>query len=156
MHIIDHYSKYLFGELLINKESNTILDNLKKIFFSTSFPKELCSDNGKEFRNKNLSNFLENNNVKEIHGLPRKPHSQGACERVHQTISKDLIATIYNVPNYNFNKIENDYKKAIFNYNNIKNHSTKFKPSYLYFNNTKELREKINSKILIKMHFILN
>ena len=41
----------------------------------------------------NLVNFT-NNNVKELHGLPRKPHSQGAYERVHQTIAKDLMAKI--------------------------------------------------------------
>ena len=46
----------------------------------------------------------------------RKPHSQGACERAYQIISKDLIVTISDVPNYDFNNIENDYKKVIISH----------------------------------------
>ena len=108
--IIDHYSKYLFGELLCDKKADTIIEKLKNIFFTTGFPEEICSRNGKVFHNIKYSQFLEKNKVKEIHGLPRKSHSQGGCERVHQTISKDLLSIILDVKNYNYNNIENDYK----------------------------------------------
>ena len=77
MHIIDHYSIFLFGILLKDKKGDIILKNLEHLFLSTGFPLEICCDNGKEFHNVKFSQFLTNNNVKEIHGLPRKPHSQG-------------------------------------------------------------------------------
>ena len=31
------------------------------------------------------------NNIKFIHGLPYKPHSQGVCEQVHRTKKMGLI-----------------------------------------------------------------
>ena len=141
MHLIDHYSKFLFGLLLKDKKGDTILKELEHIFLTTGFPKEICCDNGKEFRNSKFSQFLNDNNVKEIHGLPRKPHSQGVCERVHQTIAKDLIAKILEDSQYDYLNIERDYKKIIYNYNNLIHHSTKYKPIFLFYHNTEALSE---------------
>ena len=116
MHVIDHYSKFLFGILLKDKKGDTILKNLEHLFLTTGFPTEICCNNGKEFRNANFSNFLSSNKVKEIHSLPRKPHSQGACERVHQTIAKDLMSKILDNNHYNYSNLEIDYNKVIYNY----------------------------------------
>lgn len=60
----------------------------------TGFPKELGSDNGREFNNKLYSQYLINKNIKEVHGLPKKPHSKSTVERTHQTTVKDLISKI--------------------------------------------------------------
>ena len=150
LHILDHYSKYLFDELLTNKKAETIISKLPNIFYINGFPEEICLDNGKEFRNKKLSKFLKDKNVIELHGLPRNPHSQGACERVYQTITKDLISKILEKSAYDYNKLKIDYKNIIFNYNNINNSSTKFKPIYLFFNNTEELSKKVKNNCNIK------
>ena len=140
MHIIDHYSKYLFCILLKDKKGDTIINNLEKIFLTTGFPLEICCDNGKEFRNVKFSQFLTNN-VEEIHGLPRKPHSQGVCERVHQSIGKDITAKILETNNYNYLNIESDYNKVIYNYNNLTHHSTKYKPIFLFYNYSEDLSQ---------------
>ena len=47
--------------------------------------------------------------------------------------------------NYNYYNLENDYKKIIFNYNNIIHSSTKFKPIF-YF-----LITQMNCLILLKI-----
>ena len=62
LHILDHYSKYLFDELLTNKKAETIISKLPNIFYINGFPEEICLDNGKEFRNKKLSKFLKDKN----------------------------------------------------------------------------------------------
>lgn len=67
MHIIDHYNKFLFCILLKDKRGDIILNNLEHLFLTTGFPLEICCDKGKEFLNFNFSQFLINNNVKEIH-----------------------------------------------------------------------------------------
>ena len=145
MHIIDHYSIFLFGILLKDKKGDIILKNLEHLFLTTGFPLEICCDNGKEFHNVKFSQFLTNNNVKEIHGLPRKPHSQGACESVHQTIAKDLMAKILECKHYSYLNIERDYNKFIYDYNNLTSHSTRYKPIFLFYHNTEALTENVKS-----------
>ena len=44
-----------------------------------------------EFKNKLLKDYLSENNIKYVKGLPYKPHSQGVCERVHKTIKTGLL-----------------------------------------------------------------
>ena len=133
MHIIDHYSKFLFCILLKDKKGDTILKNVEHLFLPTGFPLEICCDNGKEFGNVKFSLFLTNNNVKEIHRLPRKPHCQGTCQRVHQTIAKDLMTKIFEC---NYLNIKRDYNKVIYNYNNLTHYSTRYKPIFLFYHNT--------------------
>lgn len=99
------------------------------------------NNNLKEFRNAKFSQFLSDNNVKEIQILPRKPYSQGAYEGVHQTIAKDLIAKILESNHYDYINIERNYNKVIYNYNNLAHHSTKYKPIYLFYQNTEALSE---------------
>ena len=59
----------------------------------TDFQKKWRSDNGKEFKNNLIENYLNENNAKFIHGAPFNPHSKGVVERFHQTI-KDLLYSI--------------------------------------------------------------
>ena len=41
LHILDHYSKYLFDELLTNKKAETIISKLPNIFYINGFPEEI-------------------------------------------------------------------------------------------------------------------
>lgn len=54
-HIIDHYSKFLFGKLLLKKDSLFIINFLENIFLLTGALKEIGADKGKEFKNKNFN-----------------------------------------------------------------------------------------------------
>ena len=38
-----------------------------------------------------LKKFCIDNNIKFLHGLPYRPHSQGVVERVHRVIKKGLL-----------------------------------------------------------------
>ena len=90
--IIAHFSKFLNSYLLENKKSNSILKCLNNFFIYFGKPKEYGSDNGKEFLNSAIQNFLKDNDVKFIRGRPYQPHSQGVVERVHITLRKALVS----------------------------------------------------------------
>ena len=84
-----------------NKESKTIFKYLKASLEANGFPEEIGSDNGREFKNSLIENFLKENNVEFIHGAPYNPHSQGVVERFHQTI-KDLLFSMITEEKKNF------------------------------------------------------
>jgi len=48
----------------------------------------LQTDNGLEFSNSQLNNYCINNDIKNIHGFPKHPQSQEACESCHKEIKK--------------------------------------------------------------------
>ena len=75
--IIEHFSKFGMSYLIENKKSSTIFKNLKFAFDCNGFPTENGIDNGKEFRNELIGNYLKSKNINYIHGMPYNPHSQG-------------------------------------------------------------------------------
>ena len=81
LNFIDHFSKYAFAYLIDNKKADTILSILKILFSKISFPETFGTDNGSEFTNKKFRKYLEDNNVKLIHGKAYNPRSQGCIER---------------------------------------------------------------------------
>ena len=53
----------------------------------------------------------------------RKPHAQGVCERINQTILRDLSTLILDNKKYNnYEGLEDDYQKIIYDYNNLELH----------------------------------
>ena len=103
--IIDHFSKFGMSYLIENKEAKTILKFLKNALECNGFPNELGSDNGREFRNDIIENYLKSKNINFIHGIPYNPHSQGVMERFHKTV-KDLVYNLYSDKKDSFNMIE--------------------------------------------------
>ena len=89
--IIDHFSKLCKSYLLKNKEAFGILQYVKNFISIYGVPKSIGTDNGREFKNKLFSDYMEKNNIQYVHGLPYKPHSQGVCEIVHKTMKVGLI-----------------------------------------------------------------
>jgi transposase InsO family protein len=64
--------------------------NLEQLFFLEGFPSIVQSDNGKEFRNHILQDFLAQNCVISKFGRPRRPQSQGQIERANQTLVRRM------------------------------------------------------------------
>ena len=54
------------------------------------FPKTLHSDNGSEFRNKNMENLCKRHKIKFVHGAPRNPSTQGQVERNNSIIKVNI------------------------------------------------------------------
>ena len=95
LNVMDTYPKYLWSFKLLNKTSIAVKECLKFIFDNFGESEEIQSDNGKEFKNQLLKDFLLNRNIKIIHGRPRNPKAQGQVERLNQTIERWLSRCIY-------------------------------------------------------------
>ena len=116
LNFIDHFSKYASAYIIDNKKADTILSILKILFSKISFPETLGTDNGSEFTNKKFRKYLEDNNVKLIHGKAYNSRSQGCIERLHRTIKIGLICKKLELGS-EFN-LELSLDKILFNYNN--------------------------------------
>ena len=132
--IIDHFSKFGMAFIIENKEANTILKYLKLALECNGYPEEIGSDNGREFKNNLIENYLKENNIKFIHGAPYNRHSQGVVERFHQTI-KDLIYSVYMEKNKNFD-IKDCLNISLKKYNNHIHSATKYKPNEIFYSNS--------------------
>ncbi len=63
--VIDIFSKFAWGKLLINKKQETVLEALKSIINDSGrIPNKIHADEGKEFWNLQLKNYLEKQNIK--------------------------------------------------------------------------------------------
>ena len=119
--IIDHFSKWYYGYLLINKEGKNILNKIDQYNQSFGYPKILQCDNGGEFKNNFLEQYCAENNVKLIFSSPFHPQTNGACESVHKEIRKYILTQFMNKKK-GFN-IEEELL-AIIKIHNNKIHST--------------------------------
>ena len=57
--MVDHFSKFADSKIITNKTKETALSAIKEIFSNMGFPKMLQSDNGTEFKNKLLGDYLQ-------------------------------------------------------------------------------------------------
>ena len=90
LHITDHHTKFSWLFPLISKQTEQVISCLNQLFWQWGFPKKLHSDNGKEFKNQKMSSFCQSNNIKQVHGAPRTPTTQGLVERNNKTIKENI------------------------------------------------------------------
>ena len=145
--IQEHFSKFCMAYPLRNKNAETVLKKIKKFFSYYGEPEEFGSDNGMEFVDSLLINFLNSKNIDFIRGMPYNPHSQGSAERLHQTLKKSLFA-VYNEFLTNNDKSEKfDIKSEVLsicnNYNSIKHNATQYPPIKIFFSDNNDLFNKV-------------
>ena len=73
--IIDHFSKFLISVPVKNNNGINILYCIKEFINYVGKPKEFQSDNGSEYKNNLIKNFLDDNNIIHIFSSPRHPKS---------------------------------------------------------------------------------
>ena len=135
--ITDHFSKLADSFLLEDKSQKSILSKIIYFFDYYGLPKEFGTDNGREFINHSVNNYLNKNNVKIINGLPYNPRSQGIVEKIHLTIRNSLLA-IYLEDINEFN-LETSLHKVMNNYNKSIHNVTLFSPYEVFYNSKDEL-----------------
>ena len=79
--MVDYYTKFRRAILMKNWKAKIILSAFKQWF--TSYLLHL--DNGEEFRNKVMENYLKENNIDHIIEGPYNSHHQGAVEALNKT-----------------------------------------------------------------------
>lgn len=77
--IINNFYKYAIAYILYNKKSDIILKYLKIGFECHGYPDEMGFNNGTEFKNRLIEQYLLENK-KIINDAPYNPNSQGVVE----------------------------------------------------------------------------
>lgn len=141
--IEDHFSKFLWATTSVSKEAKNVLLALKTFFALCGIPKIVQCDNGKEFVNTVMDRYLEDNNVRYLHGRPYHPQSQGLIERLNRTVQTALTREFHEKKgNYNLQSSLIDIVTA---YNDNMHSTTKLTPKEAF--NLDTIKEEDKAKI---------
>lgn len=139
---IERNTRYLYYETSLRKDKKATLHFLEKML--AFFPFEVhtvFSDNGLEFRNALVRQFLTDKNIKHKFGKPYTPRTNGMVERVNRTIESECIKK------EQFNTIE-ELKQALDSYKKFYNNSRYHSALY------KEMRVRTPKKAVEKILFV--
>src|SRR5947208_7027215 len=125
------------------KSSKEVASNLFDLFMVFGAPTILQSDNGREFKSKDIINDLKRlwPNMKIINGRPRHPQSQGSVERGNQTLKNKLSAWLHDNQRSDWTF---GLKFVIHSMNTSESSATKYTPYNMVFGT----RHEENSVIL--------
>ena len=98
LHGQDHLTKFCFLRAIEDKSAQTTIEHIKSFFDIIGPPTILHTDNGREFCNNIISEYLVKYGVKMINRKPRHSQSQGSVERGNRDI-EDMIAAWYDENN---------------------------------------------------------
>ena len=144
--VIDVYSRYLTARPLTNRNTRTIIDNVKNIFEEMGQPETITCDN--EFNTRLFQQFFINKDIKVIYTDPYEINKNAIVERANGTIARLLQKIRVATENNRWFEYLND---AVYNYNHTYHSTIKAIP-YNVFNgidtNKQELiRIKPNIKV---------
>ena len=71
-------------------QHTVLLEKLEALFWVFGFPQTLHTDKGNEFKNKMTQEFCHKHEIKQVHGAPRTPRTQGVVERNNRTVKENL------------------------------------------------------------------
>ena len=114
------------GFLIKAKCAETILKYIKLFIQINKKPKILECDNGTEFANHLISNFMESKNIKLIHSRSHHPQSNGCLEHYFYEVQKYMYIYLKDIETINDDKIYEALTNYIEYNNNTMKSSTKF------------------------------
>ena len=123
---IDKFTKFAYALPLKNKSGPVTLEGIKTILTkSPRFSKITQSDNGPEFKNRSLKNWLTQHNIKWVHSSSYHPQSNSVVERFNKSLKRMIY---YHFTLFNTKKWNDVLPLLLENYNNAKHSSTGFTP----------------------------
>ena len=88
--ITDAHSKWPEIYTMNSTTSQKTISVLREVFARFRLPRQLVSDNGPQFTSVEFKQFMESNGVKHIRTASYHPASNGAAERLVQTVKQAL------------------------------------------------------------------
>lgn len=136
---IDIFSKFVYTFPLKNKTSVEVANAMQKILLlSSSIPRNIQSDAGKEFLNSQFKNLMNKYNIN--HYTTYSKTKSAICERVIRTIKAKIYKRFHLRGKYVWYDILND---VVNEYNNTKHRTIKMKPSDVSEKNEKHLLDTV-------------
>lgn len=86
--VTDYYSRYVEVAILKNTIAKIIRNELFEMFARYDFPKTVTCDNGRQFTDEGLKEWLNYNGVEITHVAPYWPQANGEVERQNRSILK--------------------------------------------------------------------
>ena len=117
---IDHFSKFYWGYLLRDKSADSALRKIKNFIGIFKKPVIIQTDNGKEFKNKLLEKYLNDEEIKHILSRPHHPQTNGCLERYHRELHKFMKNYLDNCDDFEDKDIENALDEYIEYHNKTK------------------------------------
>jgi hypothetical protein len=144
LNLIDIFSKKAYSIACKNKTHMEIKEKLKEIIDKNNLsPKQIISDNGGEFINKNMAEYLKGKKIYHNTIEPNSPNSNGIVERFNRTL-KQMIFKYFTLNNTL--KWVDVLDDLIDNYNNSINSSVGKKPNQINEKNKYSVIEYIENK----------
>ena len=88
--VTDTFSKWPEVNIMTKTSSSKTIAALRGMFARNGIPRELVSDNGPQFISHEFQQLTCNNGIRHIRSSPYHPASNGAAERVVQTVKRAL------------------------------------------------------------------
>ena len=89
--IIDSHSRWPEVCILNKTTASMTVTALREIFARNGIPRELVTNNGPHFVSQEFGQFMADNGIRHIRSSPYHPASNGAAERLVQTVKKALL-----------------------------------------------------------------
>ena len=88
--VVDYYSRFFEFEKLNSITSKSVINKMKRIFATHGIPRELISDNGRQFVSEEFRSFAQSYGFKHTTSSPRHPQSNGLAEKTVGTVKNML------------------------------------------------------------------
>ena len=142
--VLDDYSRCILAwDLCDGMTAPDVMVTVDKALAYSGVPKnkrpKLLSDNGSCYISKEIKTYLEEKQIKPIHGRPGHPQTQGKIERYHRTMKNTIKLDHYYSPEELIRALEN----FIYYYNNIRYHEAlgNLTPASVYNGQTQKILE---------------
>lgn len=144
--VLDDYSRYIIHwELCYSMKAEdvkrTVNTAIEKAKLQTKTKPKLLSDNGPCYIEKELKTYIkEDLKMKQVHGRPMHPQTQGKIERYHRTMKNVVKLNHFYHPEELIEALE----KFVDNYNNNRYHESlkNLTPADVYFGRSDQILEK--------------
>lgn len=121
---IDAYSKFGWSQAMPNKNNKTVLNTFKKMYKEIGYFKVFRADQGSEFTNRSMINFLKSQDIKPVFSQPYTPQSN-LTERFNQTIKRIIIRNIDD----GYRQWDEYLQQIVYFYNNTYHTGIKMTPA---------------------------
>lgn len=142
--VIDIFSKYAYAVGVKNKTASSIANAMKNILLESKYgsPKNIQSDQGSEFFNKDFKKLMKENNINHYHSFSKMKAS--IVERFNRTLKNKIWPRFSQQGSYNWILNLDDILKE---YNNTRHRTIKMKPKDVNPKNENRLLDSVFNRI---------